>query len=183
MENKPIKFNPDLESEGGKLYMQYCEEKGIDFSVTAGANFCLGYMAVKEAQTAAVWVKATTRLPVHLAHWNMPVNADCAFHIKIDGKNRIAEIFDERKAGEDEPVYCFSINEESVFKEDFHRIEWLDESAAGREDDAVEFAEWCANNYQWEYDPTSDECRWLEADNFYTTAELYAKFKQQKQKR
>lgn len=51
-----------------------------------------------------------------------------------------------------------------------------------KEGDGVEFAEWCANNYQWEYDPTSDEYRWLEANNFYTTAELYAIFKQQKEK-
>lgn len=51
MSHKPeIKFNLDLESEGGRLYRQYCEEKGIDYSITAGANFCLGYMAVKETQ-------------------------------------------------------------------------------------------------------------------------------------
>lgn len=32
------------------------------------------------------------------------------------------------------------------------------------------------------YDPASDEYKWLEADNFYTTTELYDIFKQQKEK-
>jgi hypothetical protein len=67
MENKTdiIKFNPDLESEAGKLYHQYCEEKGIECRITAAANFCLGYMAVKgnesalNAQQGGVWVKAS----------------------------------------------------------------------------------------------------------------------------
>jgi hypothetical protein len=52
----------------------------------------------------------------------------------------------------------------------------LDESAG--ESDAVIFAEWVANNYSWEYDPVSDEYQWLEANNFYTTDELYTIFKQ-----
>jgi hypothetical protein len=70
MESKPqtIKFNPDLEAEAGKLYRKYCDEKGIECRITAAANFCLGYMVVKEAATLKAqqggWVKADQK-PEH----------------------------------------------------------------------------------------------------------------------
>lgn len=111
-------------------------------------------------QPGAPWVKASDRLP----EW----------------KRRV-----KWRDGNDHS--CATGGEISLFemeKPNLEGWEWLDESgtAAGREEDAVAFAEWCANSYQWEYDPTSDEYRWLEADNFYTTAQLYELFKQQKEK-
>jgi hypothetical protein len=68
MESKPqtIKFNPDLEAEAGKLYRKYCDEKGIECRITAAANFCLGYMVVKEAATLKAqqggWVKGIVQI-------------------------------------------------------------------------------------------------------------------------
>lgn len=45
-----IKLNLALESEAGLLYKRYCEENNIECRITAAANFCLGYMVVKEQQ-------------------------------------------------------------------------------------------------------------------------------------
>lgn len=107
-----------------------------------------------------------------------------------DSNNWRAQAFDGRKHLS---LGSFKTEEEAAKARDKAVIEMgldlplnfppaLDEQpAAGREEDAVVFAEWCANNYSWEYDPTSDEYQWLEANNFYTTAELYTIFKQQKE--
>lgn len=62
--------------------------------------------------------------------------------------------------------------------------EWLDESgtAAGREEDAVEFAEWIR---EAGIEPTFGN-KWVDfnkpKDNRYTTEQLYQQFKQQKEK-
>lgn len=107
MESK-IKFNPALESEGGKLYRQYCEEKGIDYSITAGANFCLGYMAIKPTEPGPVWVKATDRVPDH-------------------------EKYVHCKSELDLQILYYDCESESFYNEDgdeylIDEIEWLDES-------------------------------------------------------
>lgn len=53
------------------------------------------------------------------------------------------------------------------------------ESAAGR-GDAVAFAEWCANNYRWEFEPYSEEYKWMKGDIYYSTEQLHERYLQQK---
>lgn len=94
----------------------------------------------------AVWVKASERLPLHRAFWNMPGehnNNECYFPIRIDGnKYRVGEIFDERKEGSSDPVYMFVINGEDFYERDFNRIEWLDENESPAEQPVREVDDW-----------------------------------------
>jgi hypothetical protein len=88
-------------------------------------------------QQGAVWVKATSGLPLHKAFWNMPGehnNNECYFPVRIDGhRYRVGEIFDDRQAGAPDPIYYFVINGDDYYDKDFHRIEWLDESGQSKE--------------------------------------------------
>lgn len=157
-----IKFNPDLESEGGKLYRQYCEEKGIDYSITAGANFCLGYMAVKPNQ-GAVWVKASriAILPntTYYAHWR-----DDQYDIKGSGFFNSENNF-----------LWDNVCLDEIPKEKIGDLLLLDESAAGREGDACDFAEWMRLNCK------SSQNGWVDAlGKWDTTKGWYQLFKQQK---
>lgn len=115
---------------------------------------------LRSAQPGAVWVKATTRLP--------GIRAEVKW--RIDGGEWEAK----------ETPLGMWYNKPN----DFHKYEWLDESgtAAGRGEDAVAFAKWATLNH-W---------RWVEGLRVWknpmqdidqmTTAELYAIFKQQKEK-
>lgn len=270
MESKTIKFNPDLESEGGKLYRQYCEEKGIDYSITAGANFCLGYMAIKPTEAGARWISCADRLPpndmlddcpneyclkcMRDGRRGMPIyeqgNLETIEHMLRTSGYDVIYWLDESEVaqlwlsadtkpehnlgvlvfipGEDNHITSgmWDISNEWVLLDEYRTPEeevthWMPLPAfpegythdvisdewvsalkaiakeelnkkgmptAGRESNAVEFAEWIRENeltynshnggYWYEYDTNRIEERYL-CD---TTAELYAIFKQQKQK-
>lgn len=124
------------------------------------SGFAAGHEAASErgkweAQPGAVWVKASERLP----GWKKRVKWR-------DGNN-----------------HSYATDGEiSLFEMEMPNLEgweWLDESAAGRED-AVEFAEWLL---EYGYEP-SFEKKWVDysktGDNRVSTAELYELFKQQK---
>lgn len=173
-----IKFNPELESEGGKLYRRYCEEKGIEFSITAGANFCLGYMAVKPTQ-GAVWVKAIefkTHEPIYRPFRRKREDGEPEYDY--------GEIYVTEDNGE---IFLDINNERSYEPQHFERwkdYEILDEStapAAGREEDGVEFVEWALSE-GWE--TSHNRKGWMkhsdETPYVLTTAQLYELFKQQK---
>jgi hypothetical protein len=46
--------------------------------------------------------------------------------------------------------------------------------------EAVAFAEWCANNYRREFEPYSEEYKWMKRDIYYSTEQLYEQYLQQK---
>lgn len=85
-------------------------------------------------QLSVDWVRASDKLPLHKAFWNMPGehnNNECYFPVRIDGfKYRVGEIFDNREEGAPDHIYYFVINGKDYFQKDFHRIEWLGESGA-----------------------------------------------------
>lgn len=79
-----------------------------------------------------IWIKMNERLPLHKAFWNIEegYKKDCSFPVRIDDhKYGMAELFDERKEGDPDPVYCLSVKGDlfNFFEKDFHRFEWLDE--------------------------------------------------------
>lgn len=92
--------------------------------------------ASESAAASAVWVKASERLPLHKAFFNIPdgYKKDCYFPVRIDGnKYWMAEIFDEALKDDPEPKYSITVKSngiEEYFSDQWHRIEWLDESGA-----------------------------------------------------
>jgi len=84
------------------------------------------------AQPGPVWVKASEKLPLHKAFWNIEdgFKKDCSFPVRIDGKHYgIGDLYDNRKEGAPDPIYYFVIkgNPGEYYSDSFHRFEWLDD--------------------------------------------------------
>lgn len=84
-------------------------------------------------QSGPIWIKMNEHIPLDKAFWNIEegFKKDCSFPVRIDGnKYGMAELYDERKEGDPDPIYCLSVKGDSnnYFDNDFHRIEWLNEN-------------------------------------------------------
>lgn len=111
--------------------------------------------ALRDAQTGAVWVKASERFP----GWRKPVRW------RLGGiEKKVCDVY-----------YLMQAESPAHISE----YEWLDEAAPSgeREEDAVSFAEWLYDNFKG-YDPMVEKWVYGDDEKRYTTAELYKLFKQ-----
>jgi hypothetical protein len=107
------KYPIDLEEQANAIYQKYCADLGIIYHLPDAANFCLGYMAGKQATAGAVWVKASDRLPE-------PMSPPILIPVKR------YEVDPARYS-----VRAMTANQfVDIIKWDLATFEWLDESGA-----------------------------------------------------
>lgn len=102
-------------------------------------------------QVGMKWVKASERLPLEKAFWNVEdgFKKDCKFPVRIGKIYGMGEIFDQRLLSEPNPKYSICINGIHHFENEFSEIEWLDEQSpevsptqTGEECDLNKLYEW-----------------------------------------
>lgn len=134
-----------------------------------------------EEKKGPVFVNAATRTPDH----------DGIVHLKIGQLNRVGNFFDNASG---KGVYIQGYEPWTLGEEKFDGVFWLDESGtiAGREEDAVSFAEWLYKNrwfsfengkwyYTFEQGASVSE-KTYQKNYVKATAQLYELFKSQNSK-
>lgn len=138
MEEKklPITIEPN-QSAHQEIIFKVCKAhsvKSLELSTRhiALMSDCISEYIAQQPQTGAMWVKATTKLPT-------PGKITWRWLDKAEAYSG----YDEKRG------FIYGTGGASVDPTYYSEIEWLDEpgTAAGREEDALAFAEWLNDNY------------------------------------
>lgn len=196
MEEKklPIGIEPNKESHQD-IIVKVCKAHGVkSLELTtkhiALMSDCISEYIAQQPQQGAAWVKASERLPLDKAFWNIEdgFKKDCSFPVRIDGSEYgMAELYDNRKDGAPDPIYYLVVKGDfgkEYYQNEFHRFEWLDESTSkeGNKEREIAFLKWIAdqdgvnkltlidNNWYCDSDkegnqPLSEEKLWNEWNN------------------
>jgi hypothetical protein len=122
-----------------------------------------------QRQAGRGWVKATQALPTFGQQ----------LFVKFNGSKYLSETYDEAP-NDQVPKISFFFDGRHHFEDEYHLIEYLNESTPSKED-AVEFAtflfKYCR---RVSYNTLTDVCHYVYNDSLYTTEQLYKLYQQNK---